>query len=214
SDRESCRRMRPQCQRCDDAEASTATAAKGPEEIRFARVVAFAHLTVRGHDLRRNKIVAGQTPRTRQNTDATAERQSRDADRGAAAGRDTLAACCDRVVDIDEPRTGADRHLAVLHVDRRHAADVDHKSLTCGPAAVAVPAAAQREPDAIRAREAHAFANVLRGRAARDRLWSYRVETRVVQNARSVVRGIARSHESVAQRRAERVPDGRRDGGY
>src|SRR6185436_13246744 len=160
-DRESCRRMRPQGQRCDDAEASTATAAQGPEEIAFARCVAFAHLTVRGHHLRRDKIVAGQTPRARHDADAPAERQSRDADRGAAAGRDTLAACRDRVVDIDEPRTGADRYLAVLHVDRRHAADVDHKPLTCGPAAVAVTAAPHRNRYAIRARELDARAHVL-----------------------------------------------------
>ena len=205
--------MRAQGQRRDDAEAATASAAQCPEEVGVARLVAVAYLTVRRDDLCRDEIVAGETPGSREDAHATSEREPGDADRRAAARGNALAARRDGVIQVDEPRTSTHCHAIALHVDRGHAADVDDQTCASRPPGVAMAAAAQRERNAVSACEAHALPDVLCCGAARDRLRSNPVEARVVEDARGVVGGIARSDEAVPQGRAQRIPIRRLDGG-
>src|SRR5438128_1009038 len=59
-----------------------ATTAQCPEELGIGVVAAHEKLTVGGHDLDREQVVAAETEPTRQPAEPAAERQTRDASRG------------------------------------------------------------------------------------------------------------------------------------
>ncbi len=111
--------MRREAQRRDDAEVAAPAAARGPEEFRLAVLVAVPQLAFGGDDVDVRELVAGETPRAREDPDPSTERESGDADPRAAARRQTGARRRDGVVDVDEPRARADGHRSAADRNAR-----------------------------------------------------------------------------------------------
>ena len=173
-----------------DSEVAAATAPAGPEEVAVLRRVAGEELSRGGDDLQAFDVVAGQAERTRREADAAAERQARDADCRAGAGRDRYAVRIELRVDVDQLRAGADHGAlpAGGDVDLAQAADVDDHAGRRRVAAVAVPTRAGDDMDAVLAGPEQRLLDVAGVRAVDDGVGVDRVEARTLGQARVSVR--------------------------
>ena len=149
----------------DDAEAAAASALEPPEELGIRARVGDADLAVGGHDLGLEQARRGHAEVLREAAEAAALDQARDADRAAAAALDVAAAARrDGVVGLEPSRAGFDRdgrraarrpaalrHERVVQGDRVHVARPDQQRVRrVRGALVAVPAALDDEPQAVR----------------------------------------------------------------
>ena len=106
------RRNRPQGERREDAELAAAGAAQRPEQVAVPAFVAVDDAAVGEDDLRRGELVAGEPVAAAEDAEAAAEHEPGDPDGRAAAGGDRDAVRLQRVVDVAQPRPGADRRDA------------------------------------------------------------------------------------------------------
>src|ERR1700720_4423008 len=102
---------RPKRQSCQDAEGAAAAALDGPEQVRLIARIDNEGLTVRGDDFRLEKAGGAETVFLRETAKAAAVNEAGDPDRGTATTLHiTAAACRDRLVDLQPPRSGLNRH--------------------------------------------------------------------------------------------------------
>ena len=122
------------------------------------------------------------------------EREPGDADARARAGGNHHSLLEQRLVDIDEPRSRADRGGTGRVVDRdpAHPGHVDDDSLAGRVAGVTVPARACDDADRVSPRPAHGAPDVLRRLAEHDRAGTDAVVARAVKTARRVVGAVGR----------------------
>ena len=105
-------RNRPQRER-HDAELAAAGAAQRPEQVAVPAFVAVDDAAVGEDDLRGGELVAGEPVPAAEDAEAAAEDEPGDPDGRAAAGGDRDAVRLQRVVDVAQPRPGADRRDAL-----------------------------------------------------------------------------------------------------
>ena len=112
------------------------------------------------------------------------------------------------VVDVDQPRAGADDRMPGRvephRVQPRH---VDDDARGGGVAAVAVAAGARHDPDRVLARPAHGALHVRKRLAEHDRARADPVEARVEEQTRLVVVGGAANDDVALEHVRELVED-------
>ncbi len=158
---------RAELQARHDAEAPAAGAPQRPEQVAVGDL---EHPPVGQHDLGAEELVAGQPVRAPEDPQAAAERQPGDPHGRPAAAGDRQAVRVERVVDVAEPRAGADRRHPVLDAHGAHRAHVDEQPLRRRAPAEAVPAAARRHGEPVAAGVRERLGHVGRAATARDRL--------------------------------------------
>ena len=196
------------------SKASDVTAPKRPppdprsaqKSVRVLRVRAGDELPVGQHDLGAAQRVAGQAVRPPEDAQPAAERQAGGADRRPAPSRDRAAVRRERLVHVAERRAGADGDRRAVQGDGPQGRQVDQQPLGRRAAGEAVPAAAQREREAVALRERERRGDVRGLGAARDGGRPRRGEARDGGRARGLVAGGCGQDQRARHRPRQRVP--------
>ena len=193
------------------AEVAAAPALAGPEQVAVLGGRAGAGHAIRGDDLDRLEIVAGQAEGAGQHADAAAQGQPGHADGGAGPAGDGQAARGQPLVHVDEVQAGADLDRSPGHPEGVHRGDVhDEAAVGAGPPGVAVPAGpgGHRQPELPH--EGQAGAHVPGGGAVGDAGRVQHVEPGVEEFLGRRVGPLAGADQMVrGQRPAQRLPVGR-----
>ena len=115
-DQVKCRRWRrrdgTEDQGRDDAEVAAAGAAQRPEQVRFIVLVALDNAAIRQDHLCPEQVIGRKTVPAAEDAHPAAEGETRDPDRGAAAGRDGEPVPVQRVVHLAQARPCTHRRHA------------------------------------------------------------------------------------------------------
>ena len=197
--------MRAEDESRDDPEVAAAAASARPVQIGVLARVADERLPGGSDDRRLDEVVAGQAELACGEADAPAECEPCDPDGRTCSRRHGDAALPELVVDVDQPCAGADRRtLARVERNLVQPRDVDDDTGGRRVAAVAVTARARHDAHGVLARPAHGALHVLPRLAEDDGPRMHSVEARVVEDAGTVVRRVAR-HDHVALERAREL---------
>ena len=199
-------RVQRELERRDHAEVAAA-AAQRPEQIGVLLLRCTNDARVGGHHLGGDQVVARQAGDRREPADAATEREAGDA--GVA---DEAAGRCQAVllrgrVDIGPGGTAAADRAPRDRIDGHavHRAEMDHHpALADRVARVVVSAAAHRELEALRAREADRFGDLVGGVAARDER-RLAIDGAVPDRTRAVVLRLTGRQHLPAETAAERL---------
>ena len=116
---------------CDDPEVSTPRTAKGPEQLRLTLAVCLDDAAVGEDDPGAREPVRSQPVSASCVTEAAAERQTRQSDSRARAGRQAETVLLQCGLRIDDQRTASDRGALVRYLDGGESLEVDDHAL-CG----------------------------------------------------------------------------------
>src|SRR5437764_7827127 len=108
----------------DDSEVAPATASRSPQQIRVGGRVGVDQLATGGHHLEPHKVVARQSQLAGTQTNAPAERQTREPDGGASSARHDASVAGKPCVEIDQQLacTCSDRSGCSIELESVHSA--------------------------------------------------------------------------------------------
>src|SRR5947209_2264084 len=162
--------MEPELEAGDHAEVAAA-APERPEEVRVLGRAGAHHLTGRGYDLGRFKVVNRHAVLAAEPAEAPAERQSGDAGGGVDADRRGEAVGLGGGVEVRECGPAFDGKATPGGIDLRalHLRKVNHEPVVAqGIAGDVMPAAADGKQETVVPREVHPTHDVRGGGAASD----------------------------------------------
>ena len=162
--------VQPILEAADHAEIPT-TAAQRPVEIGVLGRTDLANLAVRGDELERLNIIAGESELTHETTLASSKRQTCDAGVGSSPKRRHETGCLRLGVKFSEQhsRLRADQALIPIDLDLAHRRQIDHEAaLTRRLPRDAVAAAPHGGQQRMRVRELDRVHDVLAALAAGD----------------------------------------------
>ncbi len=195
--------MGPEGEVDHDTEVPAATPDR-PEQVRVVLLAGGDEFARRQHDLRRQKIVTGQTPLAVEPADAPAEGQTGDAGGRDHAARDSQAEDLRLPVDLSPGRAPLNAYCLVGRVDPDavHVAEVEHQPPVDGAVTGDVmPTGSDGEQHPVLPSQVHTVDDVGFARAPDDETWPT-IDREILDDPNVVVRRITRSDDRPAEQRA------------
>jgi hypothetical protein len=171
-------------------------------------LVAFDHATVGQDELRPQQVVAGQAVLAAEDSQAAAEGEAGDPDRGTAAGGNGQAMGGQRVIELAEPHAGTHGRHVPRDRHRAHGPGVEDNPVGRGPPGNRVPAVPDHRRQAKPTRDGKGRGYVRGGRAQDDGRRPQMLKARHHGLAHRLVVGRARQDDVAIDRPSQRTPVG------